>query len=309
MNSTVLVVFGGESWEREGSIISAATVARSLDRRGVPNRLIEFPLKDHDLKASPQSVVFNSMHGKNGEDGALSSFCEVNGIPYNFSRPYAHIVGFDKLRFKALAHSLNVLTPGVLNRLEATKAHMNLPVLSAEENKKYILKPIYGGGSRGVEIVSSLKELEDKIDSRDRKYEPYIVEEFIDGSFVTCAITGEPEIDITLPLLEVRFDGALYDYEIKHNENKRRYILPSEISADSEKSVREASAKMYGAMGCDAVVRFDYLVDAQGQAYLLEANTVPGLSEAGNLASIWKASGRTYDELVAFLLKKIRLPM
>lgn len=304
MKKLVMVVFGGESWEREGSIISASAVARSLDRQRIKNRLVEFPVREIDL-ANKDVGVFNSMHGKNGEDGTLSALCESFGVPYNFSTAFAHAVGFDKLRFKSLALSLGIQIPHVLNKVEVEKSEYPLPVAEFSKDKKYILKPVYGGGSRGVQIVMPREDINAAVSSREVMYDPYLIEEFIEGAFITCAISGDEEIDISLLLLEARFIGDLYDYDTKHDIAKREYVLPAEISQHSESQIRKWSRKMFAAMGCSAIVRFDYIVSADGEVYLLEANTVPGLSEAGNLAAIWTASGRSYDKLVAFLLKQL----
>jgi D-alanine-D-alanine ligase len=306
MEKLVLIVFGGESWEREGSILSAATVARSLDRQGISNRLVEFPLNRFEISDNSKAIVFNAMHGKNGEDGTISMLCEIYSLPYNFSRPFAHLVGFNKLRFKSLAYSLGIVTASVLNEAEVSNAKFPLPIEVKVEGKKYILKPIFGGGSKGVQVIAPNEDIKTKIVSRDKKFDPYFVEEFIDGIFVTCVVTGRTTIDSSLPLLEVHFNGEVYDYESKHTESKREYILPAQISAKCESIIRESAHKMFFAMGCDPIVRFDWLVSPEGIPYLLEANTVPGITEAGNMASIWKASGRTYDELVYFLLQQAR---
>lgn len=305
MKKLVMVVFGGESWEREGSIISASAVARSLDRQKIKNRLVEFPVREIDL-ANKDVAIFNSIHGKNGEDGTLSALCESFGVPYNFSAAFAHAVGFDKLRFKSLALSLGIQTPHVLNKVEVEKAEYPLPIAAFSKDKKYILKPLYGGGSRGVQIVMPREDINVAISSREVVYDPYLIEEFVEGSFITCAISGDEEIDSSLPLLEARFTGDLYDYNTKHDVAKREYVLPAEISQHSESQIRKWSRKLFAAMGCSAIVRFDYLVSADGEVYLLEANTVPGLSEAGNLAAIWTSSGRSYDELISYLIEQIK---
>ncbi len=305
MKKLVIVVFGGKSWEREGSIISASAVARSLDRQKIKNRLVEFPVREADL-VNKDVVIFNSMHGRNGEDGTLSALCESFCVPYNFSAAFAHAVGFDKLRFKSLALSLGIQTPHVLNKVEVEKTAYPLPVADVFKDKKYILKPLYGGGSRGVQIIMPGADIKAAIASREVMYDPYLIEEFIEGVFITCAISGNEELDISLPLLEARFSGDLYDYDTKHDATKREYVLPAEIPQHSEGQVRKWSQKLFVAMGCSAIVRFDYLVSSDGEVYLLEANTVPGLSEAGNLAAIWGASGRSYDELIAYLLEQIQ---
>ncbi len=304
MKSTVLVVFGGDSWEREGSITSAATVAHCLDRNGITNRLVEFPLKDSDIGISQDVIVFNCMHGKNGEDGALSAFCESRGLAYNFSRPYPHMVGFDKLKFKSLAHSIGVKTASVLDCLEASRTSIPLPMVTRDQNKRFLLKPNFGGGSRGLRIVMPSEDLAAAIAERDQQYEPYFVEEFIEGTFVTSVVVGEPSIDEEFPLLEVRFNGDLYNYEMKHHIEEPQFVVPAEIPEDATSRIFDWSQKLYKAVGCEAAVRFDYLVSADGTPFLLEANTVPGLSEGGNLSTVWKATGRTYDDLVLFLLKQ-----
>jgi len=307
MDETVIIVFGGNSWEREGSIISAAAVARSLDRLGISNRLVEFPLETYVLLRSyKKPIVFNCIHGKNGEDGTLSMLCDMNPIPYNFSRPFAHLLGYNKLRFKSLAHTMGIRTPSVLDKMEVLSSKYPLPIEEKSNGKKYILKPNFGGGSLGVQILSTNDNLETVINCRERKFDPFIIEEFIDGKFITCALTGDADRDSSLPLLEASFKGDFFDYVSKHDETKRQYILPAKISNKCEKEIREISYRMFSAMGCDPIVRFDFIVDNNEVPFLLEANTVPGLAEAGNLATIWKSSGRSYDELIEYLFKSSR---
>jgi D-alanine-D-alanine ligase len=304
LTNLVLVVFGGDSWEREGSIISAGAVARALDRVDVKNRLIEFPIHSSEL-VSPTTVVFNSIHGKNGEDGALSAICEVSGIPYNFSRPVAHLLCFDKLRFRSLAYSLGVTTPTVLPCLAASGARYPLPLTPKVDGQTYIMKPVHGGGSLGVQVLLPQDDIVETIASRETKYDPFYIEEFIHGAFVTCAISGDRYIDASLPLLEVCFNRDIYNYEAKHNINMRTYFMPARITAHAESIIREWSLRVFDAASCGPIVRFDFIVQEGMHPFLLEANTVPGLSEEGNLTAIWKHSGRSYDDMIAFLLQKV----
>jgi D-alanine-D-alanine ligase len=300
----VLVVFGGPSWEREGSVISASDVARSLDRLKIENHLCEFDRRSLFNVIPGCDFVFNSIHGQHGEDGTLASICEAMGVKYNFSTPIVHALSFDKLRLKMEANLRGLNVPSTVEGTFNGRKYLGVPTEKAAKDKGYILKPIFGGGSRGIQFIECGEQIEAAVDHRDGRYDPYFVEEFIEGSFVTCAMTGNGRVDRDLPLLQVEFGDKIYDYRRKHDVTKRQYIVPANVDAKVAKQIKDYCKELFFGMDYRPVVRFDFIVRKSDQkAFFLEANTVPGLSRGGNLVAIWRSTGRSYDDLIRFLVK------
>jgi len=300
---TILIAFGGESWEREGSFFSATEVARSLDRLNIRNKMVEFDLGICSL-FSQATFVFNCVHGRGGEDGALSALCEIASIPYNFSGALAHATAFNKLQMKMAAHEHGVRVPRVLDGACDAKRYASIPRGHQNEASQWILKPIFGGGSKGTKVFSSVADFEQINEARETKYDPYFVEEFIKGTFVTCVSTGDADFDATLPILEVSFAGEIFDYEQKIDSKLRQYHIPARISSVTKSDIRRDSISLYNGIGNKGMVRYDYIVDSDNNHWLLEANTIPGLSKEGIMAAIWSSSGREFDNMIAFLAQR-----
>lgn len=305
MFDLIYIVFGGETIEREGSIISSAEVARALDRMNIKNLMIEYEANIFKrLNFSKNPLIFICIHGKNGEDGLLASICNKLNIKYTFSSEISHARAFNKILFKKFLITNNEDTPKIVYDCLENKELIKAKIESSNLDH-FIIKPVFGGGSLGIidfyltdpymGIINNLKE----------KYRPYFIEEFVTGKFITAVVSGDSEIDEKLNLLEVSFDGNIYDYSKKHSLD-RKYIIPADIDNNMYYNIKTASRNIYHYGKFNSVVRFDYIVTEKNY-YCLEANTIPGLSKNGNLYTIWENAGYSYEHLIEYIINSSRL--
>lgn len=287
----IIVAFGGKTIEREGSILSASDVARALDRLKIYNLLVE-DVTESQLK-SYGSNVFICVHGEGGENGHISSLCEQIRVQYNFSSPSGHLATYDKTRFKNFLESKGIPTPRTLPF--ETLENVQVPV---------VVKPKTGGGSLGIRFVDPTQNNFHK-GMLEGKYEPYYVEEFIHGKFATLAVTDFGESESASELLEVIFDGVIYSYEVKHQSSKHTYRYPGQFAKSTHDTAKAYALDVYRTLELKGAVRFDFIVEPSSKPCLIEANTIPGLSQGGNLAAIWKGQNHKYDDLIAELCSSI----
>lgn len=298
----VYVIFGGSSMEREGSIISACEVARTLDKMNIPNAMVEYSENVIDFLQKENSVAFICMHGKNGEDGHMACLCELNNIPYTFSTPEVHEFSFNKLLFKEFLKKCNVKTPEIVCNSLENKEYV-LRMIKESKFDEFIMKPVFGGGSLGIKHFNIADDYENIIFPLEEKYKPYFIERFIDGMFLTCVVSGNSDFDNKFELLEVEFEGKVYDYHKKHS-NERKYILPARTDVKLMNEIKQTSQKLFREGNYKGIVRFDYIV-SNNEYYCLEVNTIPGLSKGGNANTIWSHSGYSYEQLLEFILKSV----
>jgi D-alanine-D-alanine ligase len=236
-------------------------------------------------------VVFLALHGDVGENGQLQAMLDINGIPYTGSDYIGSMLAMDKDIAKKLLRSAGVLTPDWL-RIDATRPQSAADIIS-KLSLPLVVKPCSCGSSVGVYIVNTERELEDAI-SEAGKHERYVmVEKKIDGRELTCAyFDGE-----TLPPVEIIPKNGFYDYINKYQANATVEICPAPIGDEATNTVYEATRKGFHALRLRSYARFDYILDADGCAWCLEANTLPGMTPTSLFPQEAAAVGMSYDEL------------
>ncbi len=165
-----------------------------------------------------------------------------------------------------------------------------------------VVKPCTGGGSLGVHLATCAEELATAFKSQDYRFNRYLVEEWIEGTFVTCGLRGTNGTPLFLGLLSVEFPGMLYDYDAKHTKGICKCSTPSSVSRKTLEALKVLSERVYNVLGCHSAVRVDYICCEGHGPYILEANTVPGMSDMGNMPMIAASCGMSYDELIEQLL-------
>lgn len=277
--------------EREGSISSASSVARSLDRQEIPNVMIEYQ-GEKNIKILPKgSLIFNCVHGLNGEDGTISRICEQYGHKYNFSSEGAHRLTYDKIEFYKFAQQNGILVP---------QHYAEKQIISQDVSASYLIKRRTGGGSLGITGPFRPNEIQGiEIGSE------YYVERYIDGRFATIIVNNFNEKIEISDLLEVNFDGHFFNYTAKRNTEMREYFYPGRFSESLSEAARNIANKVFCMGKFSGVLRLAFMIDNNETLYTLEGNSVPGLSEAGNLAAIWNGLGRNYDHLIKSLCNSI----
>jgi D-alanine-D-alanine ligase len=291
----IAVLMGGLSAEREVSLESGAAVHKALLDRGYDVVAIDM---DRDLakvlaKESAQ-VAFICLHGRYGEDGSVQGLLEVMGIPYTGSGVMASALAMNKIFAKRIFHAsgLTVAPYRVVSHGEEPGLEtlgFSLPV---------VVKPSQEGSSVGVSIVRSANELRPALEAAFAYDEEILVEQFIGGREIQVGILEE----CAMGAIEIVPKKEFYDYEAKYTPGMAEHILPAPLSPDLYKRVLKAGEDAHRALGCCGYSRVDFLVTEQDECYLLEVNTLPGMTALSLLPEIARGAGIGFEELVERIL-------
>lgn len=296
---------GGWSAEREVSLRSGKACADALVRTGrykvTPidvTRDIATTLRD--LKPD---CALNVLHGRPGEDGTLQGLLEILGIPYSHSGVMASAVAMQKDIAKTVLKAAGVPVPGgvVVSRLEAAKEHL-LP-------RPYVIKPVAEGSSVGVFIVrKDHAHPPQELTASDWKLgDKMLVEPFIPGKELTCAVMG----DKALGVIEIIANTKFYDYEAKYAPGGSSHLLPAPVSSEVYEACRRLALEAHNALGCRGVTRADFRYDdgkpgLEGLA-CLEVNTQPGMTETSLVPELAAHAGISFEELVSWMVEDASL--
>jgi D-alanine-D-alanine ligase len=298
MPKHVAVLMGGWSAEREVSLRSGKACADALGRRGYRVTPIDVG-RDiaAALTAAKPDVALNVLHGRPGEDGTLQGLLEILGIAYSHSGVLASALAMQKDYAKALfrAAGVPVAEDRVVSRFEAAKSHVMAP--------PYVVKPVAEGSSVGVFIVTEEHPHPPQELYRDDWPfgEMVMVERYIPGKELTCAVLGDRVLDVIEIVPATRF----YDYEAKYAAGGSRHLLPAPILPNVYQEVRRLSLAAHSALGCRGVSRADFRYDDRGTEKLicLEVNTQPGMTETSLVPELAAYAGITFDELVQWMVE------
>ncbi|HXX03478.1 MAG TPA: D-alanine--D-alanine ligase [Xanthobacteraceae bacterium] len=298
MTKHVAVLMGGWSAEREVSMRSGRACADALNRLGYRVSPIDAGRDIATaLAAVKPDVALNVLHGRPGEDGTLQGVLEILGIPYSHSGVLASALAMHKVYAKALfrAAGIPVADDIVASRFEAAERHLLPP--------PYVIKPIAEGSSVGVFIVTAEHRHPPQELNRDdwRFGEQVLIERYIPGKELTCAVLGDRALDV----IEVVPATAFYDYEAKYAAGGSKHLLPAQILPNVYQEVRRLSLAAHSALGCRGVSRADFRYDDQGTGKLvcLEINTQPGMTETSLVPELAAYAGITFDELVRWMVE------
>ncbi|MFG6159763.1 D-alanine--D-alanine ligase [Halomonas sp. 1390] len=291
----VAVLFGGASAEREVSLKSGAAVLAALERQGVD--AIGFDPADGGLvglEALAPDRVFIALHGRGGEDGTLQGALELLDIPYTGSGVLASALGMDKQRTKLVWQALGLPTPesvmlGPDADWQAVIERLGLPL---------IVKPVHEGSTLGISIVDSRDALEAAYRDAARFDARVMAERFITGAEYTVSLLG----DEVLPAIRVEVPGGFYDYEAKYVSDDTRYHLPCGLSADEEAELAVLCRDAFAAIGAEGWGRIDVMRDGAGRFWLIEVNTVPGMTDHSLVPLSAAHAGIDFDALVLRIL-------
>jgi D-alanine-D-alanine ligase len=291
----VVVLYGGNSAEREVSLVSGTAVLASLQRSGVDARGYDLAAGGlSGLEALAPDRVFIAMHGRGGEDGTLQGALELLGIPYTGSGVLASALGMDKQRTKQIWQALDLPTPESITLSseadwEAVVDRLGLPM---------IVKPVHEGSTLGITIVDSLEALKSAYQEASRYDAAVMAERFIRGEEYTVSLLGDGE----LPAIRVEVPSGFYDYEAKYHSNETLYHLPCGLDEQTEQSLARLCRQAFDAVGGWGWGRVDVMRDAQGQFWLLEVNTVPGMTDHSLVPQSAAHAGLGFDALVLRIL-------
>ena len=289
----IAVLMGGYSAEREISLISGRAVYDALVRSNVDCFAFDLTRDNLDVLWDKDfEKAFIVLHGRGGEDGYIQSQLDKRNIPFTGSGAHASSLCMDKSKTKDLCGKKNIpLSPSIV----ATKGYdietINFPF-------PWAVKPTLEGSSIGITKVNSHQELNSALELAWQYDDNALIEQWIEGDEYTVAILGER----ALPSIKIFSDQVFYDYNAKYFSNKTKYLCPSDLSKDEEKNIQALALEAFKATKAYGWGRVDFITDKDRNPYLLEVNTVPGMTSHSLVPMAAKAVGISFEELVVKIL-------
>jgi D-alanine-D-alanine ligase len=289
------VLYGGRSSERAVSLQSGENILNSLLQQGVDAHGIDVDQNLAErLIEGKYDRVFVALHGKEGEDGVIQGLLQMLEIPYTGSGVGASALAMDKARAKLVMHGLLIPTPvfGVAKNVD----HAN--EIAQKIGFPISVKPVAEGSSIGVTRVANAAGIAHAF-AKAARYGDVIVEKWIDGKDFFVSVVG----DKVLPSVEVHTPGGFYDYQAKYESHETQYLCPAPISNEKEHELRDLSYRAFCALGCTGWGRVDLIQDENDKFWVLEVNTIPGMTSHSLVPMSAKAAGTSFDELVLMILE------
>lgn len=296
-NIKVAVVMGGTSAEREISIQTGSGVMRALSDLGYEAKSLDYDERFLEaIRELEPDVVFNALHGPGGEDGQIQGVLDYLRVPYTGSGIEAAALAMDKHLTKKLcaAEGLPTAAWDVFDLTGGT-----LPLLPGSLDLPLVIKPRFEGSSAGVSIVKTHEQWSQAMIDAAEKYDEIMAEEFIPGREYTCGVLGEE----ALPVVEILANrDEFYSYDAKYGANGSTHIVPAKIDEDLSARLQMLALSAHRLIGLRDYSRTDFIVSNEGRPYILEINTLPGLTPTSLLPDACNAAGISYDALVERLV-------
>ena len=287
----VALVVGGDSAEREISLRGGRAVAGALERLGVQFSVVDGPRRLlEQVAAGHFDRVFNLLHGRGGEDGALQGALRLYGVPVTGSGVLASALTMDKVQTKRVWQACGLPTARWAEAASAEQADQ----IVAELGLPLFVKPAREGSSIGMSRVDRADELPAALERALAFDSRVLVEQLIDGPEFTAAVLD----DQVLPLIGLRPARTFYDYEAKYESGDTRYLVPCGLSEQQERALGDLCLEAFNVVGASGWGRVDLMLDSQGKAFLLEVNTTPGMTENSLVPKAAAAAGLSFEELV-----------
>ena len=321
MKINVAIVTGGDSSEYQISVNSARQVYKHLDKERFNPFIVLIRGKEWMLQMDEREgividkndfnctvdgitlkfdVIFIAIHGTPGEDGKLQSYFDMMGIPYTGSGSFTSTLTFNKYACKLYLEKFGIPTA----RSILIKSDENWMEKIGKENVIYpcFTKPNNSGSSFGVSRVVKPEELPSAISKALQEDDEIIIEEFIDGTEVTCGVLKTAGNEYVFPVTEIISKKDFFDFEAKYNPEMADEITPARITETSTGEIQDLSSQIYSILNCRGVVRIDYIL-SEGKPYFLEINSVPGMSAESILPKQAEEYGIKLKELLSMIIE------
>ncbi|MGB4117064.1 MAG: D-alanine--D-alanine ligase [Polaromonas sp.] len=305
----VAVLMGGQSAEREISLMSGNGVLAALLARGVDAHAFDPALRDlGELKKEGFDRCFITLHGRFGEDGTVQGALELLGIPYTGSGVMASSIAIDKVMTKRVLVAEGLPTP--LHVLLRRGAYTALDVKAALEKLglPLIVKPAREGSSIGLTKVTAASQMAAAVEQAAQLDADILCEQFIDGDEVTCPVLGTGSQAYALPLIRIAAEDGNYDYQNKYFTDTTQYLVPCGLPEGEEAAIQQLVLQAYRTLNCRGWARADVMIDKlTRKPYLLEVNTSPGMTSHSLVPMSARAVDISYEDLCLEILKTAAL--
>ena len=293
------VLMGGLSSEREISLRTGSAILTALKERGYQAVALDVERTiAEQLRSAAIDVAFIALHGMLGEDGAIQGLLEIMGIPYTGSGVFASALAMNKVAAKKIFVYHKLPTPAfhAVYVDEAGCAEEALSKITL--SYPVIIKPSEEGSTIGVTIVQRQEELLSAIRAAGRYGKEILVEEFISGREITVGILD----DQALPIIEIIPRNGFYDFQAKYQKGETAYLFPEWLSAAQEQEIKALARDAFQALGCCGAARVDFMVNRDSRPFILEINTIPGMTETSLLPKAAARAGIAFADLVEKIL-------
>ncbi len=295
--STVGVLMGGCSAERDISFKSGRAVCKALGEAGCKVIAVEINSTDEKeivslLEKSAVDVMFVALHGEFGEDGGIQAILEKMGIPYTGSDVRTSRLAMNKVLTKDVLNQNGMVLP----RSQVISKNEDMPsedILRSLGGLPLVVKPACGGSSIGITIVREKERLTGAMDLAFQHGQEIIMEQYVVGREIAAGILGEE----ALPLVEIRPKSSFFDFKAKYQTGMSDYVVPADIPDATAAKVRQTALAAYQDLGCRDFARVDFILDDQGNPFLLEINTIPGFTATSLLPMAAQRAGYGFGEL------------
>ncbi|MCL6558790.1 MAG: D-alanine--D-alanine ligase [Firmicutes bacterium] len=307
MAPKVGVLMGGRSAEREVSLRTGEAIYSALQAKGYPAVKIDVgPDVVERIKEEKIDLAFIALHGKFGEDGTIQGLLEILDIPYTGPGVLASALAINKIATKKmiifeglptplfmLVERKNAVAAGLTATAERIEKEMGLPL---------VVKAPTQGSTIGISFVHKKEQLVPALELSFKYDDVALIEQYIEGVEVTSSIMGNDEPTV-LPLIEIVSATGVYDYESKYTPGMSDHIIPPRISKESQVQVQYLAVRTYKALGCRGLSRIDFIIDREGRPYILEVNTIPGMTATSLFPDAARAAGIEFPDLIDRLVK------
>ncbi len=301
-NRKIGVLMGGLSSEKSVSIETGQAILAVLQDKGYDatgifvDRDLDLSLRQNDI-----DVAFLALHGRYGEDGCVQGMLELMGIPYTGSDVLASALSMNKAKSKELFRLHNLPTPAyyVLNADEAS----NPAEHHGEFGYPAVVKPLGEGSSVGVCVAHNDEEFNQACELASPYDHEILVERFVRGQEISVAVLEGR----ALGAIEIALNGGFYDFAAKYDATGNSYFIPPRVTPNRYRGILTLAERAHKALGCSGATRVDLIMDSTGNEYILEVNTIPGLTPKSLLPKIAHAAGLSFDDLVEAILGGARL--
>ena len=294
MQLKVGILMGGFSEEKEISVLSGNAVADACIKNNFSVKKIIFEGKNTNLIKSAEEVdiIFNALHGGDGENGKVQSFLRANNIKYTGSDATSSKLCMNKEKTKRIVQTIGLKTP----KWELISNSSNIPNI----NFPYIIKPNEQGSTVGLSIVENKSMLKKSIIQSLKFSKDVLAESYIKGRELAVSILD----DSALPIIEIVPSKIIYDYECKYTPGKSSYLCPANLNPTVEYNIKKDSELIFKELGCSGYGRADFILDNNQNYHFLEMNTLPGMTETSLLPKSAAAAGISFDALISNIIKK-----
>lgn len=309
MSKKIGVLLGGRSAEREVSLRTGEAVYKALLEKGYA--AVKIDVADdfvERLKGEKVDLAFLALHGPYGEDGAIQGLLEMLGIPYTGSGVLASALCMNKIATKKILIFEGLPTPAfhVVKKKQVNKTGIDAAVkeILAKVSLPMVVKAPTQGSTIGISFVQSGEEIGPALTEAFKYDQEALIEEMIEGVEVTASVLGNDE-PVALPLIEIVSATGVYDYQAKYTAGLSDHIIPPRMPQSSQEFIKELAIKAYLAMGCRGNARVDFIISKEGKPYILELNTIPGMTETSLFPDAARAAGIEFSDLVEKLVELV----